>query len=364
MGFNCGIIGLPNAGKSTIFNALTAQHVPAETYPFCTTDHNTGKVVFPDERLDKIAAVFKPERVIPTHVEFVDIAGLVKNAHSGEGLGNRFLHHISEVDAIAHVVRCFDNNKVAHVEGEVNPVHDAEIVNTELMLADLDKVDRQLAKYIKAASSGDKDAKEMVEALKKAKSALEGGTPVRKAGLKEKELATLKGLFLLTAKPILYVANGNETDIKTPSERIKALEKFAEGDGAGCITICGGIESELVDLTREEQIEFLKDLGLSETGLVRLVHAGYNLLDLITFFTKEGPEVRAWTVKNGTKAPQAAGKIHTDFEKGFIKADVFAFDELMEAGSEHSIKERGHLRSEGHEYLVKDGDIIQFKFNV
>lgn len=364
MGFNCGIIGLPNSGKSTIFNAMTAQHVPAESYPFCTTDHNTGIVTVPDDRLDKIAAIFKPQRVVPTTVEFVDIAGLVKNAHSGEGLGNKFLHHISEVDAVAHVVRCFDNNNVAHVEGTINPINDAGIVNTELLLSDLEKVDKQLGKQKKAATSGDKDAREIATALEKAKSALGSGIPVRKTGLSEKELERLKGLFLLTAKPVLYVANGNETDIKTPSERIKAVMKLAASEGAECITICGGIESELTDLTSDERVEFLRDLGLTETGLVRLIHAGYKLLNLITFFTKEGPEVRAWTVKSGTKAPQAAGKIHTDFEKGFIKADVFTFDELVQAGSEHAIKERGHLRSEGHEYVIRDGDIVQFKFNV
>lgn len=364
MGFNCGIIGLPNAGKSTIFNAITSQHVPAESYPFCTIDHNTGIVIVPDERLDKIAAIFKPKRVVPTSVEFVDIAGLVKNAHAGEGLGNKFLHHISEVDAIAHVIRCFDNNNVAHVEGSADPVSDAQIINTELLLADLEKVDRQLEKNKKAAISGDKDAKPFVEALEKAKAALDRGIPVRKGGLKENDIERLKGLFLLSAKPVMYVANGNETDIKTPSEKIRALETYAKNDGAECLTICGGIESELAELTPIERQEFLKDLGLTETGLVRVIHSGYRLLDLITFFTKEGPEVKAWTIKNGTHAPQAAGKIHTDFEKGFIRADVFAYNDLIKLGSEHALREKGMVRSEGHEYVIKDGDVVQFKFNV
>jgi len=364
MGFNCGIIGLPNIGKSTIFNAMTAQHVPAEAYPFCTKDHNTGIVTVPDDRLDKIASIFKPERVVPTTVEFLDIAGLVKNAHEGEGLGNKFLHHISEVDAIAHVVRCFDNNNVSHVEGSSDPISDIEIINTELLLSDLEKVTRHIEKNKKAALSGGKEAKALVASLTKAKTALDAGTPLRKTTLSDNDLEALGNLFLISFKPIFYIANGNETDIQNPSEKIQAVQKYAADDGARCLTICGGIESELVDLTPDEQKDFLNDLGLEETGLVRLIHTGYKLLDLITFFTKDGPEVRAWTVTAGTKAPQAAGKIHTDFEKGFIKADVYTYPELIECGDEHTIKERGHLRSEGHDYIVKDGDIIHFKFNV
>lgn len=364
MGFKCGIIGLPNAGKSTIFNALTAQHVPAESYPFCTTDHNTGIVTVPDDRLDKIAAIFKPQKKIPTHVEFVDIAGLVKNAHEGEGLGNKFLHHISEVDAIAHVVRCFDNNNVTHVEGRIDPVGDIEIVETELMLSDLDKITRHIDKNKRAAHSGDKEAKKLVESLEKAKNSLEKGTPLRKTELSANDIHLLAPLSLLTIKPVVYVANGNETDMATPSDRVAEVIEFARSNKTKAIIICGGIEAELIDLSKEEQKAFLKDLGFSETGLERLIQEGYILLHLITFFTKEGPEVRAWTVKEGTKAPQAAGKIHTDFEKGFIKADVFSYSDLISAGSEEGVREEGHLRIEGHDYIVRDGDIIQFKFNV
>lgn len=364
MGFNCGIVGLPNAGKSTIFNALTSQHVPTEAYPFCTKDHNTGVVAVPDDRLDKIADIFKPQRVIATTVEFVDIAGLVRNAHAGEGLGNKFLHHISEVDAIAHVVRCFDNSNVSHVEGKTEPLNDIEIVNTELMLSDLDKVDRGIAKNERAAISGDKAAQLIVNPLKKMKGTLEGGRPARKTSLSPEEIELIKPFALLTVKPVIYVANGNETDIKTPSRNTEAVKEYAKQDGAEFVAICGGIESELADLSKDEQREFLKDLGVSETGLLRLIHSSYRLLGLITFFTKEGPEVRAWTVKTGTKAPQAAGKIHTDFEKGFIRADVFSFDDLLKSGSEKVVKDSGHLRSEGHDYVVKDGDIIHFKFNI
>lgn len=364
MGFNCGIVGLPNCGKSTIFNALTAQHVPAESYAFCTIDHNTGVTIVPDERLDKIAAIFRPQKIVPTYVEFVDIAGLVKNAHAGEGLGNKFLHHISEVDAIAHVVRCFDNVNVAHVEGAIDPLHDIEIINTELMLADLEKVERHLDKNKKAAISGSKDAKKTAEALTKSKDALSAGEPLRKIEFTETELIALKPFALLSAKPVFYIANGNETDIISPSEKIKMVQEYAQKDNSECLTICGSIESELIDLSCDEQTDFLKDLGLKETGLVRLIHSGYKLLDLVTFFTKEGPEVKAWTVKNGTRAPQAAGKIHTDFEKGFIKADVFTFDELMSSLSEQALKENGQIRQEGHDYVVQDGDIIQFKFNI
>ncbi len=364
MGFNCGIVGLPNVGKSTLFNAMTAAHVPAESYPFCTTDHHVGKVSVPDERLHKIAAIFKPERIVPTMVEFVDIAGLVENAHKGEGLGNRFLGYIREMDAIAHVVRCFDAPQVAHPYENIDPVHDIHIINTELMLADLENIEKKYEKIAHLAQSGDKEAKTLFAIYEKIKKGLEAGIPVRLQRLPEHELLMIHNLFLLTAKPVLYVCNVNETDIKNPSERVKRVEEIAKSENTEMVYVCGSIEAELADLTDEEKKDFLSDLGLSEPGLPRLIHAGYRLLDLITFFTKDGPEVRAWTIKRGTKAPQAAGRIHSDFEKGFIRAEVYSYDELIKSGSEQKLKEEGKIRIEGHEYVVKDGDIIHFRFAV
>lgn len=364
MGFNCGIVGLPNVGKSTIFNALTSAHVPAENYPFCTKDHNEGLVHIPDKRLSDIAAIFKPERVVPTTVEFVDIAGLVKNAHSGEGLGNKFLSFIREMDAIAHVVRCFDNPNVVHVNGTVNPLADIEIVNTELMLADLDIVEKRLDKNKAAAKTGLKDAVALQPVLEKLQKALHDGKPTRTAALPSAELALIKDMHLITMKPVMLVANASDTDFKSPSAYVKQVEAFARKEGSEFVVISGSTEADLVDMKEDERLPFLQDMGLSESSLLRLIHTGYKLLDLVTFFTKDGPEVRAWTVKQGSKAPQAAGKIHTDFEKGFIKADVYTYDELMKFGDEHAIHAAGKVRSEGHDYIVKDGDIIHFKFNV
>jgi GTP-binding protein YchF len=364
MGFNCGIVGLPNVGKSTLFNAMTAAHVPAENYPFCTKDHNTGMVEVPDPRLDDIAAIFKPERVVHTQVEFLDIAGLVEGAHKGEGLGNRFLGHIRNVDAIAHVVRCFDAPDVAHGYPEINPIHDIEIVNTELALADLDIITKRHAKVGPAAKTGDKDAKKELVLLEKVKTVLEAGKPARDAGLQPSEWALFHDSGLVTDKPVIYVLNVNEDDVKHPSERVKTAIAYAQKSNTPVVEICGSIEDELADLSDEEKKAFLDDLGLEEAGLPRLIHAAYKLLDLITFFTKDGPEVRAWTVRRGTHAPQAAGKIHSDFEKGFIRAEVYSYDELMKAGSEHKLHDEGHVKIEGHDYVIKDGDIVHFRFNV
>jgi len=364
MSLNCGIVGLPNVGKSTLFNAMTSAHVPAENYPFCTKDQNTGMVAVPDERLDKIAEIFKPEKVVPTQVEFVDIAGLVEGAHKGEGLGNQFLGHIRNVDAIAHVVRCFDAPNVVHSYDKVDPIHDIQIVETELALADLEMVTKRFSKIAHAAKTGSKEAKKEFPLLEKIKSTLESGEPAIKAGISESEWKELGDFVLLTSKPVIYILNVNETDVKKPSEMVKRTLDYAKEKRIPAIELCGSIEDELGDLNPEERREFLDDLGLSEAGLPRLIHATYALLNLITFFTKDGPEARAWTVREGTKAPQAAGKIHTDFERGLIRADVYSYDDLIKAGDEHRIKDEGHLRTEGHDYIVKDGDVIHFKFNV
>ncbi len=364
MSLNCGIVGLPNVGKSTLFNAMTAAHVPAENYPFCTKDHNTGMVAVPDERLARIAEIFKPERIVPAQVEFVDIAGLVEGAHKGEGLGNKFLGHIREVDAIAHVVRCFDAPNVVHSYDAVDPVHDIEVVNTELLLADLEIVTKQHEKIAHAAKTGGAEARKQLPSIERLKAALEAGRSAREAGLEEKEWELLPFMGLATDKPVLYVLNVNETDVKSPSEMVKRTLAYLREKGETAIEICGSIEDELADLSEEERREFLDDLGLSEAGLPRLIHAAFSLLDLITFFTKDGPEVRAWNVVRGTKAPKAAGKIHTDFEKGFIKADVYSYDDLIAAGDEHKLRNEGHIRMEGHDYTIRDGDIVHFKFNV
>jgi hypothetical protein len=364
MSLNCGIVGLPNVGKSTLFNAMTAAHVPAENYPFCTKDHNTGMVAVPDERLTAIAQVFKPERVVPAQIEFVDIAGLVEGAHKGEGLGNRFLGNIREVDAIAHVVRCFDAPNVVHSFENVDPVHDIEIINTELALADLEIVTKQHEKIAHAAKTGGAEARKQLPAIEKLKQALEDGAPAREAGLTEKEIEALPFMGLVTDKPVLYVLNVNESDVKSPSDMVKKALDYIKRQGAAAIEICGSIEGELMDLSDAEKKEFLSDLGLSEAGLPRLIHAAFKLLDLITFFTKDGPEVRAWNVQRGTKAPQAAGKIHTDFEKGFIRAEVYAYDAFIKAGDEQKLREAGSIRTEGQDYEISDGDIVHFRFNV
>jgi len=363
MGFNCGIVGLPNVGKSTLFNAMTTAHVPAENYPFCTTDHHSGMVAMPDRRLNAIAAIFTPEKIVPAMVEFVDIAGLVKDAHKGEGLGNKFLSYIREVDAIAHVVRCFDAPSVVHQYESVDPLRDIDVVNAELIFADLDAVEKKAHKLAPHVKTGEKDAKQAMLVIERLERALNAGQPARRAALEAHEWALLGDLHLLTSKPAMYVCNVNESDVKAPSARVKAVMERAAKEHVPVVEICGGIEAELNDLaTDEERRAFLDDLGLEESGLERVIHAGYRLLDLITFFTKDGPEVRAWSVPRGTRAPQAAGTIHTDFEKGFIRAEVYSYDELMAAGDEHKLRATGKLRVEGHDYVIKDGDIVHFRF--
>lgn len=364
MPLNCGIVGLPNVGKSTIFNALTSAKAQAANYPFCTIDPNTGVVTVPDERLAKISALIKPKSLVPTTMEFIDIAGLVEGASKGEGLGNQFLGHIRQTDAIAHVVRCFEDPEVVHVAGKVDPLHDIDIINTELLLADLDSVDKRLQKVERSAKSGDAKAKAEAEALRKLKTTLEAGKPARVADLTDEEKVITRDMFLITAKPQLYVANVDEAALTSGNQHTAAVEQRAKEEGAEVVRICGAMESEIALLEPEERGEFLKDMGLSEPGLNRLIHSAYRLLDLITYFTAGVQEVRAWTIRRGTKAPGAAGVIHTDFEKGFIKAECYASDDLFRLGSEQAVKEAGLLRQEGKEYVVKDGDILFFKFNV
>jgi len=364
MGFNCGIVGLPNVGKSTIFNALTHAGAQAANYPFCTIDPNVGIVPLPDDRLKKIAEYIPPQKLIPTTVEFVDIAGLVKGASKGEGLGNQFLGNIKNTDAIAHIVRCFEDPDVVHVDGSVDPLRDIEVIETELMLADLAAVEKRIERSGKAAKSGDKDLIAELEVLKKVQQGLNDGIPARRQTLDEKEKERLRELFLLTAKPVMYVANVNEAEAANPGEAARKVMQFAEKEGAPCVVLSGAIESEISNLPEAEQRDFLESLGLHESGLDRMARAGYQLLHLSTYFTAGEKEVRAWTIPERAKAPQAAGVIHSDFEKGFIRAEVYHFDDLVKYKSEQAVKEAGLLRLEGKEYEVRDGDIMHFRFNV
>jgi ribosome-binding ATPase len=364
MGFNCGIVGLPNVGKSTIFNALTAAGAESANYPFCTIDPNVGIVQVPDERLNRLAEIVHPERILPTTIEIVDIAGLVKGASQGEGLGNKFLGHIRAVDAIIHVVRCFDDENVVHVDGSVDPIRDIEVIQLELALADLDTVEKRLQRAEKQAKSGDKKAKEEVDFCQRVKLALEQGKAALGLAENDEETLVLRDMHLLTDKPVLYVANVAEDDLAGNHPFVAQVQDLAAREGAKSVTICGRIESEIAELDGDEKNAFLADLGLGESGLDRLIRSGYELLGLITYFTAGKKEVRAWTISAGTKAPQAAAVIHTDFERGFIRAEVIAYQDFIAAGGEAGAKEKGLMRLEGKEYVVQDGDIMHFRFNV
>ena len=364
MSLKCGIVGLPNVGKSTLFNALTKAGIAAENYPFCTIEPNVGIVELPDPRLDRLAEIVKPERIVPAIVEFVDIAGLVAGASKGEGLGNQFLAHIRETDAVVNVVRCFDDPNVIHVAGKVDPVADIEVIQTELCLADLGTVEKSLARYSKAAKSGnDKEAAKLVQVLTKAQAHLDQGKPVRTLGLNDEEKALVKQLFLITAKPAMFVGNVDENGF-TDNPHLDKLREYADKQGAPVVVICAKLESEMADMSEEDKKMFLAEIGQDEPGLNRLIRAAFNLLGLQTYFTAGVKEVRAWTIHIGDTAPQAAGVIHTDFERGFIRAQTIAFDDFIAFKGEQGAKDAGKMRSEGKDYVVRDGDVMHFRFNV
>ena len=363
MGFRCGIVGLPNVGKSTLFNALTQTAVAqAANYPFCTIEPNVGEVAVPDSRLDRLASIAKSAEVIPARMTFVDIAGLVRGASKGEGLGNQFLANIREVDAIAHVLRCFEDHDVTHVEGRIHAVEDAETVETELMLADLDSLERRIVPIEKKAKTGEKEAKEQLQLMAKALGLLREGRPARHAELTPEEQEPFRQLGLMTAKPVLYVCNVDEHAATTGNVFSIAVEEKAKREGAGCVAISAKIEEEIAQLPSEERREFLAHLGLDEPGLSRLIRAGYALLGLITFFTAGPKETRAWTIAKGARAPEAAGVIHTDFEKGFIRAETIAYDDYVTFAGEAGARDAGRMRLEGKDYIVRDGDVMHFRF--
>ncbi|MCF6139106.1 redox-regulated ATPase YchF [Pseudalkalibacillus berkeleyi] len=365
MALTTGIVGLPNVGKSTLFNAITQAGAESANYPFCTIDPNVGIVDVPDSRLQKLTELVNPKKTIPTHFEFTDIAGIVKGASKGEGLGNQFLSHIRQVDAISHVVRCFEDENITHVSGKVDPIDDIETINLELIFADMDTIEKRMTRVEKLARQKDKDASYEYEILSKLKAAFEAEKPARSVELEKEEKKLVQGLHLLTMKPVLYVANVAEDELlEGGNELVDRVREFAANENAEVIVISAKVESEIAELEGEEKQAFLEELGIEESGLDQLIRAAYNLLGLATYFTAGEQEVRAWTFRHGTKAPQAAGIIHTDFERGFIRAEVVSYDDLVSAGSMGSARDNGKVRLEGKEYIVKDGDVIHFRFNV